>query len=175
MSGGPHESSVPRTRLLHSAHRQPDRRRLLLLEALTRGLYPSILVVAVYLLLAGLTRSGGGFAAGLVVGLGLVLRRLAGGPYELGRAAPLPPGLLLGAGLSLCAGYAVAGLVLTGDVLAGGSLTLGPPLVGELHVPSSLLFELGVATIVVGLVLDVLRTLGAEDTPAQEDDAGAEP
>ena len=46
-----------------------------------------MLVVATYLLLVGLHRPGGGFAAGLVAGLALVLRRVAAGPHELGEAA----------------------------------------------------------------------------------------
>lgn len=153
---------VPSRRLLRGADHQEQHQRAPLLEALTRLLYPSMLVVAAYLLLAGLERSGGGFAAGLVVGLGLVLRRLAGGPVELGAAAPLPPGAVLGAGLMLCAGYAAAGALLTGRLLTGTEWHLPLP-GGELAVPSSLLLETGIAAVVVGLVLDVLRTLGAEE------------
>lgn len=155
--------SVPRSRLLPAADKQPPDRRALLLEVVTRIVYPSVLVAGVYLLLAGLHREGGGFAAGLVIGLGLVLRRLAGGPHELGTAAPVSPGALLGCGLMLTTGYGVAGVFLADTFLAGGlwEFHLGP--VGQLKVAASLVFETGVVLVVVGIVLDILRTLGAEE------------
>ncbi|HET7327736.1 MAG TPA: MnhB domain-containing protein [Nocardioidaceae bacterium] len=155
--------SVPTQRLLSAADRQPAQRRALLLEVVTRVIHPSVMVVGVYLLLAGLHRTGGGFSAGLVIGLGLVLRRLAGGPHELGAAAPAPPGVLLGGGLTLAAGYGAAGVVFSDTLLKSYTwvLHLGP--LGDLDITGSLIFEVGIVAIVVGLVLDVLRTLGAEE------------
>jgi multisubunit Na+/H+ antiporter MnhB subunit len=166
-------ANEPRHRLLHGAAELPSADRSLLLEAATRALYPAMLVVAVHLLLTGTKSPGGGFAAGLVIGLALVLRRLAGGDHELGVASVAPPGVLLGAGMVLMTGYAVAGLVLAGEPLA--STVLHPDLPGAppYTVPTVLAFEAGVALAVVGLVLDVLRTLGADrDRPGGEDPAG---
>ncbi|MFC6937496.1 MnhB domain-containing protein [Actinomadura yumaensis] len=46
---------------------------------------------------------------------------------------------------------------------AGGrELGRAPPLIGHLHLSTSLLFDVGVYLIVVGLVLDILNSLGAE-------------
>ncbi len=154
-------SSVPRSRLLPAAHAQLRRRRVLLLEVMARAVYPSVLVVAAYLLVVGLHRTGGGFAAGLLLGLALVLRYLAGGVRELGAAAPLPPGMLLGSGLVLAAGYALLGVFAFAHVLgsAVAEVDLGP--LGHLQVATSLVFEVAIALIVLGLVVDVLRTLGS--------------
>jgi multisubunit Na+/H+ antiporter MnhB subunit len=163
---------VPRSRLLPAADRQDPADRSLLLEGLARLVHPSILVVAVYLLVVGLHHPGGGFAAGLVAGLGLVLRRLAGGPHELAAATPAPPGVLLGIGLTLVAGYAAAGIVLDEVLLAGMVWSVDAGFLGHVEIPSSLVFELGTALIVVGLTNDVLRTLGA-DEPSDEDAEGA--
>ena len=45
------------------------------------------------------------------------------------------------------------------------------PLLGDVKLVTSLFFDLGVYAIVVGLVLDVLRSLGAElDRQEDEDD-----
>lgn len=172
MSAGTPSGRPERHHLLAAAHHQPPERRAILLEVVTRVIHPSVLVVAGYLLLAGLHRPGGGFAAGLVAGLGLVLRRLAGGPWELGAAAPIPPGALLGAGLAVVAGYGLTGVVLAGEFLSGAvrGVELGP--LGHLELATSLVFEIGIALIVVGLVLDVLRTLGASDDPDPGDDPG---
>lgn len=154
---------VPRSTLLPGAADQPPGSRSLLLEVVTRVLHPTVLVVAVHLFLVGLYRPGGGFAAGLLVGLGLVLRRLAGGPRDVGAAARLPVGLVLGAGLLLAAGYALAGPLLLGlPPLAEAHGELHLPLLGTVSWGTSYLLELAIVLVVVGLVTDVLRTLGAE-------------
>ncbi|MDT7741264.1 MAG: multicomponent Na+:H+ antiporter subunit, partial [Actinomycetota bacterium] len=145
--------------------------RALLLEVVTRLVFPTIMVVSVYFLFAGHNAPGGGFAGGLLAGLALVVRYVAGGRYELGEAAPVEAGTLLGAGL-LCAGVSgLGGLVLGGEVLQTAVLELDVPVLGHVKLVTSLLFDVGVYLIVVGLVLDILRSLGAEldrlgDTPA---------
>ena len=119
----------------------------------------------------GATRPAAGFAGGLLAGLALVVRYVAGGRYELGEAAPVEAGTLLGAGL-LCAGLSgLGGLVLGGEVLQTAVLELDVPVLGHVKLVTSLLFDVGVYLIVVGLVLDILRSLGAEldrlgDAPA---------
>ena len=70
--------------------------RSILLEVVVRLLFHSAIVVSVYLLFAGHNIPGGGFAGGLVAGLAFVARYLAGGRYELGAAAPVDAGKLLG-------------------------------------------------------------------------------
>ena len=51
-----------------------------------------IVIFSVYVLFVGHDAPGGGFAAGLIVGLALALRYIAGGAFELGEAAPVDPG-----------------------------------------------------------------------------------
>ncbi|MGY1714536.1 MnhB domain-containing protein [Geodermatophilus sp. SYSU D01106] len=164
--GGP--SAAPRDRLLPAADRQDPGERSLLLEVLARLAHPTVLLLGVHLLVVGLHHPGGGFIAGLVAGLGLVLRRLAGGPEGLAAATPAPAGLLLGLGLLLVSGYAAVGVVVADELLAGTVWSLDAGFLGTVEVPSSLVFELGTALVVVGLTLDVLRTLGA-DEPSDED------
>jgi multicomponent Na+:H+ antiporter subunit A len=65
---------------------------------IVRILFHTIIVVSIYLLFAGHNLPGGGFAGGLVAGMALVMRYVAGGRYELGAAAPTDAGRLLGAG-----------------------------------------------------------------------------
>jgi multicomponent Na+:H+ antiporter subunit A len=47
-------------------------------------------------------------------------------------------------------------------VLAPGHITLHLPMTGTLNVYSSLLFDIGVYVLVIGLVLDILRSFGSE-------------
>ena len=52
-------------------------------------LFGIMIVVSIYLLLAGHNWPGGGFAGGLVAGMALIIRYLAAGRHELDEAAPI--------------------------------------------------------------------------------------
>ncbi len=90
------------------------------------------------------------------------MRYLAGGRLELAAAAPVDAGFLLGLGLLIITGTGLAGLWLGGSVLASGKLTGDFWLVGPFHAASPVLFDTGVYVLVLGVVLDVLRSLGSE-------------
>ncbi|WP_369132440.1 Na+/H+ antiporter subunit A [Modestobacter sp. I12A-02662] len=162
---------APRRRWLAATATLDPQRRSVVLEVITRLLFHSILVFSLYLLFSGHNEPGGGFAGGLVAGLALVLRYLAGGRYELGEAARVAPGLLLGSGLLVAGGSGAAGLLAGEDVLQSAILQVTLPVLGDVKLVTSLFFDMGVYLIVVGLVLDVLRSLGAElDRQDDEDD-----
>jgi multicomponent Na+:H+ antiporter subunit A len=153
---------APRRQWLAASVALAPERRSVVLEVVTRVLFHTIVVFSVYLLFSGHNEPGGGFAGGLVAGLALVLRYLAGGRYELGEAAPVDPGLLLGAGLLFSGGTGVVGLLLGAEVLQTAILETTLPVLGDVKLVTSLFFDMGVYLIIVGLVLDVLRSLGAE-------------
>ena len=162
---------APRGQWLAATAALAPERRSVILEVITRILFHTILVFSLFLLFSGHNEPGGGFAGGLVAGLALVLRYLAGGRYELGEAAPVDPGLLLGAGLLVAGGTGVGGLVLGAEVLQTAILEHTFPVLGDVKLVTSLFFDIGVYLIVVGLVLDILRSLGAElDRQADEND-----
>lgn len=142
--------------------RRADQDRVLLLEVVTRLVFPTMMVVSLYFLFAGHNAPGGGFAGGLVAGLALVVRYVAGGRYELGEAVPVDAGRLLGLGLLLAGGTGLGALLLGGAVLQSAVLEADVPVLGHVKFVTSLIFDMGVYLIVVGLVLDVLRSLGAE-------------
>ena len=144
-------------------------RRSIVFEIVTRLIFHSMIVVALFLLFAGHNAPGGGFAAGLVVGIALAVRYLAGGRYELGEAAPVHPGLLLGSGLLLTTVVGVAGILAGGSVLQSWVIEASLPVFGDVKLVTSLFFDVGVFLLVVGLVLDVLRSLGAEIDRHAED------
>ncbi|MCK0090267.1 Na+/H+ antiporter subunit A [Rhodococcus sp. HNM0563] len=137
------------------------RYRSLVLEVTTRLVFPTMMVLSVYFFFAGHNAPGGGFSGGLVAGLALVLRYLAGGRYELGEAVPIDAGKILGLGLTLSAGTGLFSLFLGAPVLSSAVLEVTLPLIGDVKLVTALFFDLGVYLIVVGLILDVLRSLGA--------------
>ncbi len=133
--------------------------RSLMFEVVTRLLFPVMLLVSVYLLLAGHNSPGGGFAGGLVAGMALLIRYLAAGSDELDHAMPVPAGRLLGAGLVIAVATALAPLFAGGVILQSydAHLNLG---LGHVHLVSSTFFDIGVYLVVIGMMLDLGRSLG---------------
>jgi multicomponent Na+:H+ antiporter subunit A len=148
-------------------------RRSIIFEVVTRLVFHSMIVFSVYLLLAGHNLPGGGFAGGLTAGLALTMRYLAGGRFELREATPVSAGALLGIGLATAAVSGVAPLLLGGQVFQSAIIELWLPVFGDIKFVTSTLFDIGVYVVVVGLVLDVLRSLGAEIDEHFEEHPGA--
>ena len=136
-------------------------RRSIVTEVVTRLLFHTIVLFSLYLLFSGHNNPGGGFAAGMVTGLALIIRYFAGGRHELDEAAPVDAGALIGAGLTIAVTSALAPLAFGGTVLQSAIVELPLPLLGKLKLVSSLGFDIGVYLIVVGLVLDLMRCLGS--------------
>lgn len=139
----------------------PENRRSLMFEVITRIIFHAVMLWSLYLLFTGHNYPGGGFAGGLVAGLGLTIRYLAGGSAELRAAIPVMPGTLLGTGLFLSAGFGFVSMLVGGEVLQSWTFDFYVPLIGNIHVVTSMFFDIGVYLVVVGLMLDVLRSLGS--------------
>jgi len=171
------ETTQPRMSVWLSGGRTlAPQRRSVIFEVVTRVLFHSMILFALFLLFSGHNNPGGGFAAGLVVGIALTVRYLAGGRYELGEAAPVHPGLLLGTGLFLSAGAGLVPLLVGGSVLQSAIFQFTIPVFGAVKFVTTLFFDVGVFLVVVGLVLDILRTLGAEiDRHTERAAVGREP
>ena len=142
--------------------------RSLILEVTTRLVFPTMMVLSIYFFFSGHNAPGGGFAGGLTAGLALVLRYLAGGRYELGETLPIDAGKILGAGLAFAAGAAIASILLGAPALTSATIEMTLPVFGHVKLVTALFFDVGVYLIVIGLVLDILRSLGARLDSAQE-------
>lgn len=137
-------------------------RRSVVLETVVRLAFHTVLVFSLYLLFAGHNSPGGGFVGGLVAGCAFVLRYVAGGRGALREAVPVDPVVPLGLGLLLATSTGLAALVLGGQLLESGKLAVDVPVLGLVKATSALAFDTGVYLVVVGLVLGLLRSLGAE-------------
>ncbi|GAA3200835.1 Na+/H+ antiporter subunit A [Microbacterium terregens] len=150
--------------------------RSIMLEVVVRVLFHSIIIVSLYILFAGHNLPGGGFAGGLVAGMALVMRYVAGGRYELGAAAPTDAGRLLGTGMSIAVACAIIPLFFGAPPLTSAFFEIQVPILGHLEFVTSTFFDIGVYLVVIGLVLDVLRSLGAEvDRQTYELNGGSSP
>ena len=90
------------------------------------------------------------------------MRYIAGGRFELGAAAPTDAGRLLGAGMVLAVGCAILPLFFGEAPLNSTLFEAEVPVLGHIEFVTSTIFDIGVYLVVIGLVLDVLRSLGAE-------------
>lgn len=126
-------------------------------RAMVRVAFFIINLLAIYLLLRGHNLPGGGFIGGLAAAVSLVLLSLAVGLEEMKRVLRLDPVRLAGIGLLLA--------TLTGvmPVLAGDAFLehyhvhlKRVPLLGELHLGTPLLFDIGVFLVVVGVTAKML-------------------
>ncbi|ABS01537.1 Na+/H+ antiporter subunit A [Kineococcus radiotolerans] len=148
-------------------------RRSVVFEVVTRLTFHAILVLSLYLVFAGHNSPGGGFAGGLVAGLALLVRYLAGGRYEFNTAVPVNAGWLLGSGLFLSAGTGLVGILIGQDVLQTAIVEFDVVVLGHVKLVTSVFFDVGVYLLVVGLVVDVIRSLGAEIDRQIEEEVSA--
>lgn len=162
MTGLPHgDEGAPERSWLAAGSTLAPEHRSIVFEVVARLLFHPVLVLSVYLLFCAENMPGGGFVGGLVAGLALITRYLAGGRFELAEAAPLQPGLFTGLGLFISTGVALLGLG-EGTVLHAWTHHGRLPLIGEYHLGTPVLFDFGVYLLVLGVVLDIVRALGAK-------------
>ena len=147
---------------LQGAEQMPAVRRSVILETCVRLLFHTVLVFGVYLLFAGHNQPGGGFVGGLVAGTAFVLRYVAGGRAELRASVPVDPGIPLGVGVLLATLTGMGSWLFGADFLSSNYGSLVLPVLGTVKASTVLVFDIGVFAVVVGLVLTLLRTLGAE-------------
>ncbi len=163
----------PTGKFLPAAPTLQQRQRSMVLEVSTRLLFPTMLMLSLWLLLIGHNNPGGGFVGGVVAGLAFVLRYLAGGRYELGEAASIPAGRILGAGLFVAAFGGAAPLLYGNAALESTPLVV--PLL-DLHFTTALILDIGVYLVVVGLIIELISALGAEiDRQSERTNRGYDP
>lgn len=141
-----------------------------ILTVLSRVLLPLALMVSTYIFLRGHNQPGGGFIAGLITSVALILQYVCSGsewvrqrlPVDYGRASVL--------------GVLIAGLTGMGSWLFGYPFLTTTfthvhwPWVGEFELASAMIFDAGVYLTVVGATLLMLSQLGqlAQTTQIQD-------
>lgn len=159
-----HQVRVPgrNIRWLPGTRTLAPERRSIIFEVATRIIYHTMLIGSLFFLFSGHNQPGGGFAGGLLAGIALTVRYLAGGRYELGAALPVHPGYVMGAGLFIATTAALVPVAVGGTTLQTALLDFDLPGFGPVHFATALIFDIGVYLVVIGLSLDILRSLGAE-------------
>lgn len=152
---------APTEKWLLSGFPRDHRERTVLLELAARIVFPTVLVLSIYLLFAGHDRAGGGFSGGLVAGQAFVLRYLAGGRLDDSAIVSMRPPILIGIGLTIATLTSFVPLAFGGELLESTITKFTVPLLGQIKFISSIVLDIGVFILIIGVVLDLLRTLGS--------------
>ena len=129
-----------------------------ILHTATLAIAPVMVAVALWLLLRGHGAVGGGFIGGLAAGAAAVLLYFSRGHQRIWISPVLRAVTLVATGLIIAIGHGLAGLAITGAFLDGAEwhLPFG------IHVGASIVFDIGVFVVVVGLVVAIVRHLGQD-------------
>lgn len=134
------------------------------LEMVAKLLFLPMLVVSVALLVRGYASAGGGFAAGALAGVAVLLQRIVFGPSVAQHLIrPSWRKLQLGGGLGIALSFSLAGELLGDDLLTHYPRP-GQHVVqlGALELHSSLIFDTGVYLLVLAFVLECVALVAPE-------------
>ncbi len=126
---------------------------------LVRLLLPMFGLIGIYLLLRGHNLPGGGFVAGLIVAVALILQYMVGGTLWVEKHMRLRPQRWIGVGLLLAAGTGLGAWFFGYPFLTSHTAHPILPVLGEVPLASALFFDLGVFSLVVGATTLVLTAL----------------
>jgi multicomponent K+:H+ antiporter subunit A len=143
---------------------EPD--RLPMPANLTQLLFPLALAVSLYLFLRGHNHPGGGFIAGLVLAIPLLLQYVIQGAQFVESRVGFDYVRCIGAGLLIAAGTGVASMTMGLPFLTSGHLEPRLPLIGEVPLVSALGFDLGVYLVVFGGAMLILSMMGTVKPPS---------
>jgi multicomponent K+:H+ antiporter subunit A len=138
----------------------------LLLSLLTRLLLPLALMVSVYIFLRGHNAPGGGFIAGLVTAVALVLQYFGNGRQFAQPRLPLDGRVLAASGLLIAGATGAGAWLFELPFLTSAHGHLHLSVIGDVALATALLFDLGVYLTVVGGAPLILILLGAGGAPA---------
>ncbi len=132
---------------------------LMVPAVLVRLLLPFTALVAFYLFLRGHDKPGGGFVAGLVFSVGLLLQYIVSGTEWVEAHMRLFLRRWIATGMFLALATGLGSVALGYPFLTSHMAHLRLPLVGELHLASALFFDAGVFALVVGSTLLILTAI----------------
>jgi len=141
----------------------------LILVVATRILFPLALTVAVFIFLRGHNEPGGGFIAGLIVAIALIMQYLASGYAWAAQRARYDSQAMIGAGVAIAGLAGLASLFLGWPFLTSTYTHIDLPLIGEIELASAVAFDLGVFLTVVGVVMLSLAQISRVEERAERE------
>ncbi len=141
---------------------------------LVRLLLPVAGLFAFHLFMRGHNEPGGGFVAGLVVAIAFIAQYMVGGTRWVEARMRLLPPRWIAFGLLVALATGLGSIFLGYPFLTTHTAHVTWPLVGEVHLPTAALFDLGVFSVVVGATLLLLTAIAHQSLRARRQQAAIE-
>ncbi len=136
----------------------------MLLAVVSQALLPLALLVSVYIFFRGHNLPGGGFVAGLITAIAIILQYVAQGVDWVKQRLTLEYHRLVAAGVLISSLTGAASWLFERPFLTSWFDYFQLPLLGEIELASAIAFDLGVYLTVVGSTLMILANLGKMTT-----------
>jgi multicomponent K+:H+ antiporter subunit A len=140
--------------MVHSPERHP-----MMFVMATRLLLPLALLVGIYIFLRGHNQPGGGFIAALIFSIAILLQYLASGFDWTDERRRIGEHPLIAFGVLIAMATGLGSLAFGAPLLSSSFGYFHLPLIGEIELATAMLFDLGVAAVVVGAVMMALAQL----------------
>lgn len=134
----------------------------LILQTAARSLVSLMLLFSIFLLLRGHNEPGGGFIGGLVAAAAFTLYAIAFNVESARQFLRVNPQTMIAYGLLFAIIAGVMGFFTGDQFLTGLWTTPVVPGFGELHLGTTLIFDIGVFLVVIGVTLLIVLTLAEE-------------
>ncbi|KTS73869.1 monovalent cation/H+ antiporter subunit A [Pseudomonas oryzihabitans] len=132
----------------------------MILNNVARVLLPLALLVSAFIFVRGHNLPGGGFIAGLITAIALILQYVAHGVTWTQRRLPVSYHTLAGLGVLIAALTGLGSLAFGRPFLTTAFDYFAIPAIGKTELATALIFDLGVYLAVVGATLLILSNLG---------------
>ncbi|WP_066188453.1 MULTISPECIES: Na(+)/H(+) antiporter subunit B [Gracilibacillus] len=134
-----------------------------ILRTVTKLVTFIILTLSVYLFLAGHHNPGGGFVGGLVLASAFVLMFISFDIETIRKAIPVDFKLVAAFGALLSVGTGFGSLLFGKNFLSQTFGYFQLPFFGETELSTVMLFEAGVALVVVGVVVTIILNISKDE------------
>ncbi|WP_076068397.1 monovalent cation/H+ antiporter subunit A [Sphingomonas montana] len=136
----------------------PERHPMMFVMA-TRLLLPLGLLVGIYIFLRGHNQPGGGFVAALLFAIAILLQYLASGFDWTDERRRIGEHPLIASGVLIAVATGLGSLAFGAPFLSSSFGYFHLPLIGEFELATAMLFDTGVACVVMGAVMMALQQL----------------
>ncbi len=135
-------------------------------------LLPFIIVTAAFYFMRGHNLPGGGFVAGLIFAVAFIVQYMLAGTIWVESRLRLRPHRWMAWGLATAVLTGAGAWLFGYPFLTSHTLHLQLPILGEIHLPSASMFDLGVFLVVVGATILILVALAHQSIRSHRYPAG---
>ncbi len=160
--------------LMDGIIRSPERHPMMLVVA-GRLILPMAIVVGIYIFLRGHNMPGGGFIAGLVFSIAMLIQYMASGFEWAEERRRTERHALIATGVLMAAATGAGSLAFGKPFLTSAYGYFHIPFVGEIELATAMLFDTGVALTVVGAVMLALAQLSNATHSAEQAERSRHP